>query len=216
MTGAGRSSWWIWTSATLMAAVVLWFFPLFRVVPLTTARQHAVAVAFDPRAFVEGFWNEDLPRVYSQAIEVGELLEGLRQDPVTTAQQHGRRLGLSNVSTYLVAGTGRITQVTDAAVILTVGDPGAEAKVMIETGPVFGNALRDGSGLLDVNDFPHSQDFNAVSAELNRRVEEDLLPGLKSQAAAGARVRFVGCAELADARADARSLLVVPIRIEWL
>ena len=215
MMASGRSSLWLWTTAAGLAAVVFWFFPLFRVVPLAAAREQAAGTSFNPRVFVDRLWNEDLPRVVPRAIELGALLEGLRRDPGATARSHGRRLGLSSVTTYVVEGTGRIEAMTAAAVTVTVGEPGSEARVVIETGPVFGNAIRDGSGLLDVNDFPNSQDFNAVSAELNRRVEETVLPGLKSKAAVGARLQFVGCAEVADGATDAHPLQVVPIRIEW-
>lgn len=58
----------------------------------------------------------------------------------------------------------------------------------LETGPVFGNVLRDGTGLLDVNDFPNSQDFNALSSEINRRVEEQVL--LRSRLVAIGDVQF--------------------------
>ena len=34
--------------------------------------------------------------------------------------------------------------------------------MLIETGHIFGNAVRDGTGLLDVNDYPNSQEFNAA------------------------------------------------------
>jgi predicted lipoprotein len=68
--------------------------------------------------------------------------------------------------------------------------------------------------LLEVSAFPNSQDFNAISAVLNRRVEEQVLPRLRAKAVIGARVRFVGGAEVDDP-ASALPLRVVPIRMEW-
>jgi predicted lipoprotein len=125
----------------------------------------------------------------------------------------GRRLGLSRSTSYFVAGTGLIVSVTNDSVSIAL-ESEAGPSVVIETGPVFGNAIRDGSGLVDVSAFPNSQDFNAISTALNRRVEEQVLPQLRAKAVIGARIRFVGGAEVDDP-ASALPLRVVPIRIEW-
>ena len=68
---------------------------------------------------------------------------------------------------------------------------------------------------MDVSDFPNSQDFNALSTEINCRVEERVLPVLKRKAAVGAAVRFVGCAEIADPETDVPPLRIVPVVIEF-
>ncbi len=80
-----------------------------------------------------------------------------------------------------------------------------------QTGNVFGNAIRDGAGVVNVSDYPNSQDFNAISSEIDRRVEERVLPGLRSAATVGKSVRFVGCAEVTDEAADLHPLHVVPL-----
>ena len=89
------------------------------------------------------------------------------------------------------------------------------AQVIIEIGPVFGNAIRDGSGLLDVSDFANAQDFNAISAEINRRVEEQVFPVLAANATVGATVHFVGGVDVADSEGAPSSLNLVPVIIEF-
>jgi predicted lipoprotein len=69
---------------------------------------------------------------------------------------------------------------------------------------------------LNVNEFANSQDFNALSAAINRRIEEHVLPALRKRAAVGVKVRFVGCAEIIDEAADLHPLRVVPIVAEVL
>ena len=96
------------------------------------------------------------------------------------------------------------------AVGLALGDDRSKAQISLQAGFIFGNAMRDGTGLLDVSDFPNSQDFNAVSSELNRRVEERVLPELREKAVVGQTLRFVGCAEIVDEDLDLRPLPVVP------
>jgi predicted lipoprotein len=209
----GRWRGWLGWAATLgVAAVGFHVLPLFHVVPLSTARQQAASAAFDAEAFVETFWPDLLLKTDAPALDADRLIAVLRENPAAAAEW-GRRLGLSRTRCYFVRGQGRIVSVTDDAVSLAL-DGAAAAHVVIETGPVFGNAIRDGSGLLDVSAFQNAQDFNALSTALNRRVEAEVLPALRARATPGAQVRFLGGAEVDDPAA-ALPLRIVPIRIEW-
>ena len=101
--------------------------------------------------------------------------------------------------------------------ILRLAPAGAESEiVVIRLGPVFGNTVRDGCGLLDVNAFPGLQEFNDLSAALNTLVEKNVLPLLREKAVVGATVNFVGCAEAPENAADAGEplLTIVPVRVE--
>ena len=82
------------------------------------------------------------------------------------------------------------------------------------TGLVFGNAVRDGTGLLNVNDYPNSQDFNDISAELNKLIETRVQPKLRERAKVGATIRFTGCAEVSDESTDLHLLKLIPIQAE--
>jgi predicted lipoprotein len=206
--------WAGWAGAVGFAALGLHFFPLFHVVPLQTARQQAADAAFNAEVFVESFWHGQLLPARAQAIETDKLVAALREDPVG-AVKLGRQLGMSRTTCYFVSGSGRIVCVSPDAVSIALHGGGDEAIVVIDTGPVFGNAIRDGSGLLDVSAFPNSRDFNAISTAINRRVEDDVLPALRSKAAVGAVVRFLGCAEVDGPGGDGTPLRLVPIQIEW-
>jgi predicted lipoprotein len=212
MTPSSRNRWIGWAAAIVAVASGLWFLPLFHVVPLQTARDATAAAAFDAEAFVEKLWREELLKPELRTVDASRLVTLLREKNAAAADL-GRRLGLSRTTCYFVAGTGRIVSVTNDSVSIALeGD--AAPSVVIETGPVFGNAIRDGSGLLDVSAFPNSQDFNAISTALNRRVEAQVLPRLRANAVVGARIRFAGGAEVDDP-ASALPLRVVPIYIEW-
>ena len=87
-------------------------------------------------------------------------------------------------------------------------------EVSLQTGLLFGNAIRDGTGLLNVSDYPNSQDFNAISEALNRLVETRVQPKLREAAKVGAMIRFVGCAEVGDESTDLKPLKVVPVLAE--
>ena len=203
-----------WIIGGAVAAVILYFMPLFHVVSLKGAQEEAAAALFDAAEFVESFWHGPLIEATPQAVDAEELLAAFQEDFTTTASRYGHRLGLSGHSSYLVSGRGTIVAADDLAVSIALQDDGP-VEVVIEIGPVFGNAIRDGSGLLDVSDFANAQDFNALSAEINRRVEEQVLPLVQANAAVGKAIRFVGGVEVGDSRGAPSSLTVVPIAVEF-
>ena len=191
-------------------AMLTYFLPLFHVVPLGDSGQNGI---FEPRAFIDRFWAEKLIPASARAVDASELVTALYEDRQSAREAHSRSVGLGGVYYYFVTGTGRVVSVEKNSIGLAVRDGLDEVEVSLETGPIFGNAVRDGTGLLDVNDFPNSQDFNALSSEINGRVEEQVLPTLRT-VAVGASVRFAGCAEVMDEETDLRPLRVVPFIAE--
>jgi hypothetical protein len=65
--------------------------------------------------------------------------------------------------------------------------------------------------LLDSSTFPNAQQFNEVAAGLNALVETQVLPELQRLATAGARIAFVGCAEVDEDADDPMTLELVPV-----
>jgi predicted lipoprotein len=206
----------VWCAVACALAVTLFFLPLFHVVPLDNNQRRMGDAAFDPVAFVERFWADRLIPGVARAVDAAELVAALKQDHDLARRTYARSVGLGSVYYYFVAGAGRVVSVERDSVGLSLRDDQPEAQLSLATGNIFGNAVRDGTGLLDVNEFANSQDFNALSAEINRRIEEQVLPALRKRAAVGAQVRFVGCAEIVDEAADLHPLRVVPIVAEVL
>jgi len=202
-----------WVSVVVAVAVFSYFVPLFHVVPLQAARDDAALAGFDVAAFVDPFWDGPLREAAERAPDAAELLASLQHDFAGTADRYGRRLGLGGRISFLVSGIGRVAAIDSNAVTIALSD-NDPAEVIIRTGPVFGNALRDASGLFDVSDFASAQDFNAISAEINRRVEAQVLPQLEAIAEPGAAIRFAGGVELADTGQAPGSLNLVPLLIE--
>ena len=205
-----RRRWIIGVAVAAGAAALLYFLPPFRVVPLRRDGQRGATAAFDAAAYVDRFWPERLIPGAAKAVDAAELVAAIDADPDAARRNYGRKVGLGGSYIYFVKGTGRVVSVDADAVGLALGDDRSRAQISLQAGFIFGNATRDGTGLLDVSDFPNSQDFNAVSSDLNRRVEEQVLPELRKKAVVGQTLRFVGCAEIVDEDLDLRPLPVVP------
>lgn len=192
-----------------VAGVLVWLFPLFHVVPLKGIQEQQRAAEFDAAAAAAQFWEAKLLPATARAVEVKDLLSALAADANVAPLSQDGAVGSG---TFLVKGKGRVTSVEEEAVVVAVD--GTTAKVKLFTGLLFGNTVRDATGLLDVSAYANSQDFNDLSTQLNKLVETRISPELRRQATVGRTIRFVGCAEL-EAGTNADGLSIVPVRVEW-
>lgn len=206
---------WPWLAFGVAVVGLLVVYPPFRIVPRggaagKPASAGAASAVFEPVTFGEKFWSEQLQPAATRAPLAGPVLVALRRDPVTAAQAHARRVGLGNAAYYFVRGSGRVAAVERSRVLVEIEG----ATVALRTGPVFGNAVRDGTGLLEVNQVPGLAEFNALSAALNHLVEERVQPALRF-ATVGAKVTFAGCAEAPESLpADGPLLTFIPVHAE--
>jgi predicted lipoprotein len=136
----------------------------------------------------------------------------VRRDPVAAAKQHAHQVGIGGTAYYFVRGRGWIEAVETNRIVVAI-DGADGVRVALRVGPLFGNAVRDGIGLLDVNDFPGLQEFNALAAELNRLVETRVFPEWRARAQTGATVEFAGVAEAPESVEPGPVLSLVPLPV---
>jgi predicted lipoprotein len=205
--------WLRWSALAVAAAVASAFFPLFHLVPLRGPGDAPAGGAVELPVFAAKFWAEQLLPACRRATEATTLVAALRRDPAAAIEAHAHKVGLGGTAYFFVRGEGRVVARDKNVVRLALGDSD-EAVVALQTGRIFGNAVRDGTGLLDVNRFPSLEEFNALAAELNHLVEARVLPVLRDRAPIGARVAFAGCAEAAEPGAGQPLLTLVPVLAE--
>ena len=201
-----------WLIVCVVVAGVCWLFPLFHVVPLKTAEAEKVAATFNATQFAENFWTNQLPAASDKAVKAEVLVPAIQADAAAAKKSYSHNVGLSEGYFYFISGRGRVLAVSDDEISLAVTEGSTNAEVVLQAGLVFGNALRDGTGLLNASQFPNSQDFNDISAALNHIVETRVLPKLHEQAKVGASISFIGCAAVDDEATDLKPLKVIPIQ----
>jgi predicted lipoprotein len=184
-----------WFIAIAAATFLFWLFPLFQIVPLERAVKERAAATFNPTQFAEKFWTEHLLKSLDRAVNAEVLLSAIRANAAAARKKY----------------SGRVLAVSADEIRLAVSDGATTPEISLPLGMLFGNAVRDGTGLLNVNDYPNSQDFNGISEALNQLIETRVLPKLRERAKVGATVRFAGCAEVNDESADLKPLKVVAI-----
>lgn len=200
-----------WLIAIVITAGVCWRFPLFHVISLKQAQQEKAAATFNAQEVAEKFWAERLLKSLDQAVRAEVLLPTLQTNAAAARNTFSRSIGVSESYTYFVSGTGRVLAVSEDEISLAVTAGATNAEVSLQVGLLFSNAVRDGTGLLSVNDYPNSQDFNALAEALNHIIETRVQPKLRDTAKVGSSIRFIGCAEVNDESADLAPLKLIPI-----
>ena len=111
----------------------------------------------------------------------------------------------------MVKGRGLITSINENDV--SVSADSGKQNITIATEYIFGNAVRDATGLININEFNNTMDFNNVSAEINKIIREKVLPSFKSNAKKGSRIKFVGAIELNKEHLDLSGIEVIPVKV---
>jgi predicted lipoprotein len=208
----------IWCGVAIGAAVLWCFFPPFRIKRIGDAgsprpAKVSASAPVNVAEYAEEFWNDRLPGAFGNAVDIEELFAAVDLDAGQARSKFGRQVGLGGACFLFIRGTGQVEEA--AADYCTLKIREGLRRVRIRTGVVVGNVVRDSTGLVDVNHFANSQDFNNVSAELNGRVEANVIAPARERLRVGARVRFVGCAAVSrDDDFDALALVPVHLDIE--
>jgi len=169
------------------------------------------AKAFDAASYAKVFWETKLPQRLDSAVEVDLLRLKLAGNPDEAFAQYSHALGIGNLRYFLVKGAGTIEGIgaDDVTVVLATG-----TRIRIATEFIFGNAVRDASGQINVNEFVNTMDFNNVSAEINKIIRERVLPPFKSTMKKGSVVNFTGAIELNKEHLDLSDIELIPIQIK--
>lgn len=173
-----------------------------------------VAGKFNATEYAQTFWKEKLTTELSKAIELNNLVFLLKTNPNETFDKHSHALGIGNIRFFLVRGEGEITSVDENDITVILKSDTAQMPVKLITEYVFGNALRDASGLLDINEFTNMNDFNSISEELNNIVRTKVLPPIKANAKKGMKVQWIGATELNKEHLNLNDIEIIPIEIK--
>lgn len=206
-----------WGAVLIAAGLICWCFPLFHIRPFdadargsgeqpSTPRQSDPA---DPAAFVREFWDGPL-RTGDAVTDVAQLWNAFDADATGARSQLGRQAGLGGAWYFCLRGQGVVEAVEKDRVVLAVAD--SSRRVCLELGLVVDNTVRESIGV-KASDFANSQDFNAVSSELNRRAELEVIAPHRAVLEEGVTVDFVGCAKI-DGKSDLDPLCLIPIQIQ--
>lgn len=171
------------------------------------------AKEFNAATYAQTFWTNKLIPGLNKAIDITTLTALLSTYPEKTFETYSHALGIGNLRYFLVKGKGEITAVNEDELLVSLQGDTTTHVTTIATEFIFGNAVRDATGLININEFNNTMDFNNVSAELNKIIREKVLPSFKKQAKKGNKIEFTGAIELNKEHLDLSKIEVIPISI---
>ena len=170
------------------------------------------ATTFDAPKYTQIFWDTKLMPNLNKAIDITKLTAMLSTDSRKTFDNYSHALGIGNIRYFLVSGKGSIASINEDDFAIALDS--SNQMITLVTEYVFGNAVRDATGLININEFSNTMDFNNVSAELNKIIRQKVLPSFMQQAKKGDKIEFVGAIELNKEHLDLSHIEVIPVEIK--
>ena len=174
----------------------------------------AGTASFKASKYAADFWEKKLTPALTKSIEIGQLLSLLKAEREKAFAEHSHALGIGNIKYFLVKGIGKVEAVEENQVLVAIESAFQKPEIRLATEYVFGNAVRDASGTIDINEFANSMDFNNVSAEINKIIREKVIPPFKSKVKKGDSIEFTGAIELNKEHLNLNNLEVIPITLK--
>ncbi|WP_346857817.1 DUF2291 family protein [uncultured Draconibacterium sp.] len=165
-------------------------------------------IQFNAKEFAQNFWETQLTVCISNAPEISEVTKQLELNPEIVFQNYAHKLGISKTHYLFVKGSGTIESVEDEFLLVRTGET---TYIQVATDFIFGNAVRDGSGEVDINQFVNMTDFNNVSVALNKLAKEKVVSRLQKSAKVGMTIEFTGAAEINEENIDVITLRIIPV-----
>lgn len=164
---------------------------------------------FDFKAYADSIYYKGILK--SKKITLSDLTSLMQSNPETTFEKYGNRLGIGNSAYFMIQSTGKIIDIKDG--LYTIADE-KNGIVYIDTKYIFGNAIRDASGLVKLTDFKTNAQFNKVSESLNDIIRNDVIPKEISKVKVGDTISFSGAIKLSKKQNLQEKISVIPSQIK--
>ncbi|MBN1924940.1 MAG: DUF2291 family protein [Prolixibacteraceae bacterium] len=166
---------------------------------------------FNAAVYAHEVWNSRIPKAIDEAPEILSLLNMLASNPGKAFHDYGRKLGISSRYYFMAKGEGKVQSVEEEYLIVSMMD---SLKIKLATDFIFGNTVRDGSGVVNIDDFVNMTDFNNVSVELNKIVKEEIVGILKAKVHPGMKMDFAGTFEIIENNPEIGSIRIIPVSVK--
>jgi predicted lipoprotein len=168
---------------------------------------------FDAVAFSKKLWTEQMPAKLDSAIALNVLMSEIAKSPADAFNKYTNALAVGNYRYALVKTEGVVTEVKEDEVLLDVTAADSVLHISVATEFVYGNAIRDASGLMQVKDYPNTADLSSISEALNKIIRTEVLPSFKTAVKKGNNISVVAAVELNREHIHWQGLELLPMRI---
>lgn len=145
----------------------------------------------------------------TKAVALGSLTSEIEKNKENAFKTFGNRLGIGNSAYFMVETKGKITSIEDGVMKVNTSENGI---VSVDTKYIFGNAIRDASGLVKLTDFKTNAEFNKVSEALNSIIREKALPPIVQKLKVGDNISVTGALKLS--KKENLEFKILPVKID--
>lgn len=167
----------------------------------------------DPVAYARKFWSGKFTQSMDSAINLVLLKQALKENTQAAFAKYSKTQGVGNNACFLVKAEGTVDKINEDNIQLSVKSGDAVFLVKLNTGLYFGNGVRDVTGLISMDDFANTMDFNSVSKELNKLALTEVIAPFKAKAVKGSVLQFIACLELSNGQSDIENKELLPVKI---
>ncbi len=178
--------------------------------------KNVASKTFDAAAFSKKLWNEKMPAKIDSVVELSTLIGYIQSNPNQAFKQYSNAIDIGNYRYSLIKTTGVVSAVNEDEVLISISNNSGTLNATIETEFIYGNALRDASGLVDVKDFTNTGDLNNIGQELNNIVKNEVIPPFKKTVKKGEKVMLVAAIKMNKEHVNFNNLELIPVRIQIL
>jgi predicted lipoprotein len=169
---------------------------------------------FDAISFSKKLWEEKFPTKISNAVELAIFIKAAQANPVDAFSKYTNALGIGNYRYALIKTEGIVSDINEDDITMQVELDDSLMTVRLATEFIYGNAIRDASGLVDIKDFPNTMDLNNISEELNKMVRKTVLPPFKKAVKKGDTVLVTGAIEIHKEHIKWNELEIIPVQLQ--
>lgn len=179
-----------------------------------STRKTNTATAFDAVGFSKKLWEEKMPAKMDSAIQLIALMDAITKDSDAAINKYTNAMAIGNYRYALVKMEGIVMDVKEDEVLLTVKHNDSLLTVNLATEFVYGNAVRDASALVQVKDFPNTNNLSSISEELNKIIRSSILPSFKTAVKKGSIVEVVAAIEINKEHIHWQGIELLPVRLQ--
>jgi predicted lipoprotein len=155
-----------------------------------------------------------MPAKMDSAVQLSVLIDAISKDSEVAINKYTNALAIGNYRYALVKLEGTVTDVNEDEVLLSVKLNDSLLIVNLATEFVYGNAVRDASALVQVKDFPNTNNLSSISEELNKIIRSSVLPSFKSSVKKGSIVNVVAAIEINKEHIHWQGIELLPVRLQ--
>lgn len=168
---------------------------------------------FDAKTYTAALWKNKMPAVIDAATEFDQLLLAIEKDPQLAFEKNTHALAIGNYRYAMVKMSGIVVAIHEDDFIIETFIGGNKKQLLVTTEFIYGSAVRDASGLIDIKDFTSASDLNAIAESFNETIKKTVIQPFKKRLSNGLKIELVAAVELNKENMVLDQLVLLPVQI---